>query len=182
MRHRKSGRKFGRRSGPWRALQRSIVQSLFTHGRIVTTLARAKEFRSPAEKLITLARRGVAARERKDTAGFLHCYRRAIAELGGTRFAHDLAKTLFDDIAPQFRDRNGGYTRVIREARGRLGDNAPVAVFELVGYQPAAPEAEETPEGGASATGAAEAGTKATAENQGGKKAAGKKAAGRKAK
>lgn len=138
MRHRKSGRKFGRKSGPRRALERSIVQSLFTHGRIVTTLARAKEFRSPAEKLITLARRGNVAREKGDKAGFLHCYRQAVATLGGNRIANRLAKQLFDEIAPQFRDRNGGYTRVIREWRGRLGDNAPVAVFELVGYTPAA--------------------------------------------
>ncbi len=153
MRHRKSGRKFGRKSGPRRALERSIVQGLFTHGRIVTTLARAKEFRSPAEKLITLARRGLAARERGDRAGFLHCYRRAIAALGGNRFANGLAKTLFEEIAPQFRDRSGGYTRVVREARGRLGDNAPRAVFELVGYTPAAPEPAEEGEAAEAAAG-----------------------------
>ena len=169
MRHRKSGRKFGRKSGPRKALERSIVQSLFEHGRIVTTLARAKEFRSPAEKLITLARRGVAARERKDTPGFLHCYRRAIAELGGNRTAHRLAKTLFDEIAPQFRDRNGGYTRVIREWRGRLGDNAPVAVFELVGYEPAAAE----PAGGAPAEAEAEGDAVAESAGTAGKKKAG---------
>lgn len=145
MRHRKTGRKFGRKSGPRRALERSIVQSLFLHGRIETTLAKAKEFRSPAEKLITLARRGVAARERGDGKGFLHCYRRAIAELGGNRIANRIAKQLFEEIAPQFRDRNGGYTRVIRHWKGRLGDNAPRAIFELVGYTPAAAE---EPEGG----------------------------------
>ncbi len=53
-----------------------------------------------------------------------------------------MARQLFDEIAPQFRDRNGGYTRVVRHSRGRLGDNAPRAVFELVGYTPAEPEAE----------------------------------------
>lgn len=165
MRHRKSGRKFGRKSGPRRALERSIVQGLFTHGRIVTTLARAKEFRSPAEKLITLARRGIAMKERGDGAGFLHCYRRAVSELGGNRIANRLAKTLFEEIAPQFRDRSGGYTRVVRDWRGRLGDNAPKAVFELVGYTPAAPESPEGEEG-------AEEGGKA-----GEKAAAGKEAA-----
>jgi large subunit ribosomal protein L17 len=128
------------------------VSSLFEHGRIVTTLARAKEFRSPAEKLITLARRGNAAKERGDDAGFLHCFRNAIAELGGNRRARRLAKTLFETIAPQFRDRSGGYTRVVRHWKGRLGDNAPQAVFELVGYTPAAPE----PEAGAGDAGAAE--------------------------
>ncbi|MCK6479887.1 MAG: 50S ribosomal protein L17 [Planctomycetaceae bacterium] len=158
MRHRKSGRKFGRKSGPRLALERGIVQSLFTHGRIETTLAKAKEFRSPAEKLITLARRGVAARERGDAAAHLHCFRMAVATLGGNRTAHTLARRLFDEIAPQFRDRTGGYTRVIRHFKGRLGDNAPRAIFELVGYTPASAE----PEGGAAAgpEGAAEGGAK----------------------
>jgi large subunit ribosomal protein L17 len=151
MRHRKSGRKFGRKSGPRLALERGIVQSLFTHGRIETTLAKAKEFRSPAEKLITLARRGVAARERGDAAGHLHCFRMAIATLGGNRTAHTLARRLFEEIAPQFRDRTGGYTRVIRHFKGRLGDNAPRAIFELVGYTPASGEPEGGEEAGADA-------------------------------
>jgi large subunit ribosomal protein L17 len=142
MRHRKAGRKLGRKAGPRRALERSIVQSLFQHGRITTTLAKAREFRPSAEKLITMARRGNAAKERGDGPGFLHCFRMAIAELGGNLQARRVARQLFDEIAPQFRDRNGGYTRVVRHWRGRLGDNAPQAVFELVGYTPAAPETE----------------------------------------
>ena len=162
MRHRKSGRKFGRKSGPRRALERAVVQSLFRHGRITTTLARAKEFRSPAEKLITLARRGNAAKERGDGAGYLHCYRMAIAALGGNRTAQSLAKQLFEEIAPQFRDRNGGYTRVVREWRGRLGDNAPQAVFELVGYTPAAPAGEEPAEDGKAEEGGKAAGKPAS--------------------
>src|SRR5688572_10255238 len=105
MRHRKSGRKFGRKSAPRRALERGIVQSLFQHGRITTTLAKAKEFRSPAEKLITLARRGNTAKEKGDVAGFLHCYRQAVAELGGNTQANRITKQLFEEIAPQFRDR-----------------------------------------------------------------------------
>ena len=143
MRHGKSGRKFGRKTGPRRALERSIVQALFSHGRIETTLPRAKEFRSSAEKLITLARRGNAAKERGDQPGFLHCYRQAVATLGGNRIANRLAKQLFEEIAPQFRDRSGGYTRVVRNWRGRLGDNAPMAVFELVGYTPAVEATDE---------------------------------------
>jgi large subunit ribosomal protein L17 len=164
MRHRKSGRKFGRKAAPRRALERGIVQSLFQHGRIVTTLAKAKEFRSPAEKLITLARRGNTAKERGDVPAFLHCYRQAVAELGGNRQANAVTKQLFEEIAPQFRDRNGGYTRVIRHWKCRLGDAAPQAVFELVGYTPAQPEAEE-----AAAPGAAEG-----APEEAGKPAAGK--------
>jgi large subunit ribosomal protein L17 len=136
MRHRKSGRKFGRKSAPRRALKRSIVTSLFSHGRIETTLPRAKEYRSAAEKLITLARKGLAAKDAGDSVAWLNYYRRVIAELGGTKFAENIAKSLFADIAPQFRDTPGGYTRVIRMARGRLGDNAPRAIFELVGYTP----------------------------------------------
>jgi len=172
MRHRKSGRKFGRKTGPRRALEKSVVQGLFSHGRIVTTLARAKEFRSPAEKLITLARRGNAARERGDTPGFLHCYRRAISALGGNKLGQRLAKQLFDEIAPQFRDRSGGYTRVVRHWRGRLGDNAPRAVFELVGYTPSAPAEEPAAEGAEGAGDAAEAAGKAAAKPAG--KGAGK--------
>lgn len=154
MRHRKSGRKFGRKSGPRLALERGVVQALLRHGRIVTTLARAKEFRGPAEKLITLARRGCAAKERGDRAAWMHCYRRAVSTLGGNRTANELAKRLFEEIAPQFRDRNGGYTRVVRHWKGRLGDNAPRAVFELVGYTPEADReapAEATEDGGGEA-------------------------------
>ncbi|MHC4924665.1 MAG: 50S ribosomal protein L17 [Planctomycetota bacterium] len=136
MRHRKKGRKFGRKSGPRKALKRSIVTALFTHGRIETTLPKAKEYRSAAEKLITLARRSNAAKAQGDHAAWLHGYRRAIAALGGNKSSQVLAKQLFEEIAPQFEDRNGGYTRVIRMAKGRLGDNAPRALFELVGYTP----------------------------------------------
>jgi large subunit ribosomal protein L17 len=173
MRHRKSGRKFGRKAAPRRALERGIVQSLFQHGRIVTTLAKAKEFRSPAEKLITLARRGNTAKERGDVPAFLHCYRQAVAELGGNQQANRVTKQLFEEIAPQFRDRNGGYTRVIRHWKCRLGDAAPQAVFELVGYTPSRPEAEEgTPAEGAPEGEAAEASGAAEAPKAGKKGAA----------
>ena len=82
----------------------------------------------------------LAAKERGDKAGWMHCYRQAVSWLGGNRSANALAKRLFEEIAPQFRDRNGGYTRVVRHWKGRLGDNAPQAIFELVGYTPAVPE------------------------------------------
>ena len=174
MRHRKSGRKFGRKAAPRRALERGIVQSLFQHGRIVTT---------PAEKLITLARRGNTAKERGDVPGFLHCYRQAVAELGGNRQANAVTRQLFEEIAPQFRDRNGGYTRVIRHWKVRLGDAAPQAVFELVGYTPAQPEPAEGDGGEGAATEAAapEAGGEEAAPKAG-KKPAAKKAGGKKAK
>ena len=139
MRHRKRGRKFGRKTDPRRALRRDVVNSLFRHGRITTTLARAKEFRSYAEKMITIAKRGAAARAAGDTVTALNAYRRLLSEL------HDetMVAKLIEEIAPPFADRPGGYTRLLRHAKGRLGDNAPTALFELLTYQAApAPVAE----------------------------------------
>jgi large subunit ribosomal protein L17 len=115
-----------------------MVNALFTHGRIVTTLAKAKEMRPHAEKLITIAKKGMAAKARGEDAAHLHCYRRAISAMQDKA----LAKKLFEEIAPGYRDRPGGYTRVLRDARNRLGDNAPRAIFELVEFAAAeaAPE------------------------------------------
>lgn len=130
MRHRKTGRKLGRQTGPRRALRRHIVSSLFQHGRIRTTLPKAKEFRPWAERLVTIARRGAAARAAGDTTAALNAYRRLIAEL------HDeaLVVKLIEEVAPKFADRPGGYTRILRESKRRVGDNATTAVFELVTY------------------------------------------------
>lgn len=128
MRHRKSGRKFGRKSAPRRALRRDVVNALFEHGRIVTTLPRAKEFRPWAEKLITIARRVSAARAAEENGVALAGFRRLVAEMQDVA----LARKLVEEIAPRFADRPGGYTRIMRHAKGRLGDNAPTAVFELV--------------------------------------------------
>ncbi|MBI1849718.1 MAG: 50S ribosomal protein L17 [Planctomycetes bacterium] len=120
MRHRRAGRKLGRTTSHRDALRRNIVVSLLRHERITTTLAKAKEFRGAAERLITLAR---------DTqpGTRLHDYRRAIS------FLQDkiIAKKLFTDIAPRFAGRPGGYTRVVRLAKNRLGDNGPQAIWEL---------------------------------------------------
>ena len=81
MRHRKRGRKFGRKTDPRRALRRDVVKGLFTHGRITTTIARAKEFRPYAEKLITLGKKAAAARASGDQIEALNAYRRLIQEL-----------------------------------------------------------------------------------------------------
>jgi large subunit ribosomal protein L17 len=105
-----------------------MAVALFTHGRIITTLAKAKEMRPYVEKLITLAKKGHMAKEAGEDPRFLHCYRQAISELQDK----DIAKKLFTEIAPAYLDRSGGYTRVLRDATNRLGDNAPRAVFELV--------------------------------------------------
>ena len=116
MRHLNSGRKLGRTSAHRTALFRNMATSLFRHERIETTDAKAKELRSFAEQLITLAKRGD-----------LHARRQAYADI---RDQEVLAK-LFGDIGPRFKARNGGYTRIIK-SRIRKGDNAPISIIELV--------------------------------------------------
>jgi large subunit ribosomal protein L17 len=144
MRHRRAGRKLGRTTSHRDALRRNIVVSLLRHERITTTLAKAKEFRGAAERLITLAR-DTQPKTR------LHDYRRAISFLQD----ETIAKKLFTEIAPRFAGRPGGYTRVVRLAKNRLGDDGPRAIWELTvqGAKeeavPAAAAAEATPEAGA---------------------------------
>ena len=139
MRHRKAGRKLGRKTGPRQALRRHVVGSLFRHGRIETTLAKAKEFRPWAEKMITVAKRGAAARAAGDQVSALNAYRRLITEM------HDegIVVKLIEEIGPRFADRPGGYTRIMRNAKARVGDNAPTAVFELLGYDAESAAAEK---------------------------------------
>jgi large subunit ribosomal protein L17 len=143
MRHRVKGRKFGRKSGPRNALRRDVVNSLFRHERITTTLPRAKEFRAWAERLITVAKRGAAARVKGETVVALNAYRKLLSEL------HDetIVAKLVAEIGPRFADRPGGYTRVVRLTKVRKGDAAPTAIFELVDYVPPSsePEDEEKP-------------------------------------
>jgi large subunit ribosomal protein L17 len=119
MRHGCAGRQFGRNSGHRKALFRTLVSSLLRHERIETTVAKAKEMRHLAEKMITLGKRGD-----------LHARRQAMS------FIQDesVVRGLFDDVAPRFSARNGGYTRIVR-TRTRLGDAAPMAVIELVERQ-----------------------------------------------
>ena len=121
MRHRKRGRGLDRSSAQRKALRRSLACNLFKHERIITTPAKAKEVRSMAEKMITLAR-----------TGSLVARRRALAVLNDKA----IVKKLFAEIGPRFKERTGGYTRVLHLDRRRLGDNAPQCVFELVGYEP----------------------------------------------
>ena len=131
MRHLKRGRKLGRTTAHRKALRQNLTNALFTHGRIFTTLAKAKETRPYAEKLITLAKRGMAAKESDEPEQYLHCYRQAISALQDK----DIAKKLFEEIAPGYRDRPGGYTRILKDSKHRLGDNAPRALFELVEFE-----------------------------------------------
>lgn len=135
MRHRVAGKKLNRSSGHRRALFRNLVSALIYHGRIRTTEAKARAVRGQAEKLITLAKHGLVA-EQEDAARGIHARRLAAARLNrwmaegdGTRV--DLVKKLFDEVAPRYADRPGGYTRIVKLAP-RRGDAAPMAVLELV--------------------------------------------------
>jgi large subunit ribosomal protein L17 len=133
MRHRVRGRKLGRKTEHRIALKRNLLKSLFTYRRVVTTLAKAKEYRPHAEKVITLAR-----------VRNLHRIRRVAQILGNDR---TVVKTLFDEIGPEFVGRPGGYTRILKLAKPRLGDGAPRAILELVGEsERRAREAEEAAE------------------------------------
>ncbi len=116
MRHRKAGRHLGRSSSHRRALYRNQTTDLLRHEKLVTTEAKAKEVRGLAEKMITLGKKGG-----------LHHRRQALAFL----FDDKVVKKLFDDLAPRFEDRSGGYTRLTKLGP-RKGDNAPLVQLELV--------------------------------------------------
>ena len=116
MRHRNKGRQLGRTSSHREALLRNMAISLFRHGRIETTTAKAKELRPFAERLITLAKRGD-----------LHARRLAARKIHD----RDVLSTLFASIGPRFAERPGGYTRVLRTGF-RQGDGAEMALIELV--------------------------------------------------
>lgn len=118
MRHRKRGRKLGRNPAHRAALRRNLLRNFLQHETLTTTLAKAKEIQPHLEKLISLARTSSLAN-----------IRRALSILGHDR---ELVAKLFDRIAPQFVDRPGGYTRILKLATPRLGDAAPRARLELV--------------------------------------------------
>jgi len=132
MRHRIAGRQLSRTSEHRLALRRNLTASLFEHETISTTLEKAKEVRSFAEKLITLAKKGT-----------LPARRRAIALLNNRAIYKDedgnLVKKgtvigkLFSDIAPRYLDRPGGYTRIIKLPKRRLGDAGQLVLLQLVG-------------------------------------------------
>ena len=124
MRHRRKGRKLGRDASHRKALFSNMAGSLFEHGRIKTTEAKAKELRPIAEKLITLAR--------KDP-GDVAAQRQAVAYLRSKDSVH----RLFHEVAPRFTERPGGYTRIVKLGP-RQGDAAPMAYIELVNHEPVA--------------------------------------------
>jgi len=119
MRHINGYRKLGRVSSHRRAMFRNMATSLLIHERIETTVPKAKELRSIVEKMITLGKHGD-----------LHSRRLAASYL----FDDEAVKKVFSDIAPRFKDRSGGYTRILRKGP-RFGDGAEMAFLELVDYQ-----------------------------------------------
>ena len=143
MRHRVAHRKLGRVTEHRIALLRNQVTALIRHERIQTTVSKAKELRPFVERLITVAKRGIA--EGAESGRALHARRLVARDLTDS----DIAKKLFDSIAPRFSSRPGGYTRILRMGR-RQGDGAEIAQIELVGseYTPkveiSEPEAQDT--------------------------------------
>ena len=130
MRHKRLGRKLGIRADHRKAQRLNMLTALILHGRVVTTLAKAKEYHRHADKIIHLAK----VRD-------LHRMRLAASRLNNDR---TVVKRLFDVVAPLFAERPGGYTRVLKLAKPRVGDNAPRAILELVGEsERRAKEAEE---------------------------------------
>ncbi len=116
MRHNKSGRRLGRNSSHRAAMMRNMVTSLIAHERITTTDSRAKELRKLAERMITLGKRGD-----------LHARRQAMQVIRDRQ----VVGKLFEMVAPRYKDRPGGYTRIIKLG-SRAGDNASQSIIELV--------------------------------------------------
>jgi large subunit ribosomal protein L17 len=134
MRHLKAGRKLGRNATHRLAMKRNMAMALIRHERIITTVEKAKELRPFVEKLITLARKGT-----------LHARRLVIARLGtaskaevqpdedaGDVDTRHIVTKLFNEIAPRFASRPGGYTRIIKRHERRLGDGGHTAFIELL--------------------------------------------------
>jgi large subunit ribosomal protein L17 len=139
MRHRVAGRHLNRTGEHRLALRRNMVSSLFEHETISTTMPKAKEVKSFAEKLITLAKKGDLASRRRAIA--LLNNRAIYQEQDGKNVkVGTVIGKLFSEIGPRYLDRPGGYTRIIRLSKRRLGDNGQLVLFQLVGQEESAPE------------------------------------------
>lgn len=128
-RHMMRGRQLSRDTEHRKALRRNLVQSLFEHGKVRTTLPKAKEVKAFAERLITLAR-----------SGTLNARRRVISQLNDRRLVdaeqeftgQSVVQKLFSEIAPSFKDRTGGYTRIIKTSKYRIGDGGSLVLLQLL--------------------------------------------------
>ena len=139
MRHRVHGRRLGRSSSHRKALRQNLVADLICNGQVFTTEAKARTIRPAAEKMITLAKRGIA-KGVANPASEVHARRLAAARLPRYRnIEHedgeietvDVVRRLFNDVAPQYSGRPGGYTRMFKIGK-RNGDNADMAILMLV--------------------------------------------------
>ena len=124
MRHQVAGYKLGRSKGARIALRRTLIKQFFTHERITTTRTKAEAIRGDAERMITVARRSADAAD----SAKVSARRLVSSRLGG---GDDVVKKLFDDIAPRFATRPGGYTRMLKLGP-RHGDAAEMVILELV--------------------------------------------------
>lgn len=140
MRHRKQSAKLGRTSSHRRCLMANMLKSLVEHGRIETTVAKAKELRRHADRLVTLAKRGTLASRRTAIArlmiNFNHLSPKEArqakqGDLSSYNTDRKVIKKLFDELAGRFVDREGGYTRIVKMAP-RKGDMAPLCIIEYI--------------------------------------------------
>ncbi len=125
MRHHVKGYRLNRSMGHRTSMRKTMIKQLFEHEKIQTTLAKAKSIQPDAEKLITLARNA----QKGDDILKINARRQVAASLGNN--SNEVVKKLFDDIAPRFSTRKGGYTRLLKLGP-RLGDNAEMVLLELV--------------------------------------------------
>lgn len=125
MRHQVKGYRLNRSMGHRTSMRKTMIKQLFEHEKIQTTLAKAKSIQPDAEKLITLARNA----QKGDDTLKINARRQVAASLGND--SNEIVKKLFDDIAPRFATRKGGYTRLLKLGP-RLGDNAEMVLLELV--------------------------------------------------
>ena len=142
MRHRVKGRRLSRSSAHRKALRRNMIADLICHERLVTTEAKARMLRPATEKVITIAKRGLA---KDDPAAVVHARRVAATRMARTRVFEDeygereeidVIQKLFDEVAPRYAERPGGYTRIVKLGY-RPGDAAKMAVIMLVGEEEA---------------------------------------------
>ncbi len=140
MRHRKKTEKLGRTSSHRRCMFANMLKSLIYHGRINTTVTKAKALRSYADKMITLAKKGTLASRRQAIGELMITYnsltpKEARRAKAGDTSAYNVDRQvigiLFDDLAPRFKERQGGYTRIVKDSR-RAGDNAQTCVIEYL--------------------------------------------------
>ena len=129
MRHRLRGRQLSRDTEHRKALRRNLIQSLFEHGKVRTTLPKAKEVRALAEKLITMARTNSVTARRRVTAILQD---RRLVDEDQEFTGQSVVQKLFSEVAPGFADRQGGYTRIIKLSDYRIGDGGSLVLLQLL--------------------------------------------------